>query len=235
MNQTLIIADLHLTTVELDKIDLFNKFCTDYAAQADQLFILGDLFHSWIGDDISLDNYQPIIDILKNLSKTTKVLIMLGNRDFLLANEFERESGCQIIKEPFELKHNNKIYLLMHGDSLCSDDSDYQILKKFLRNPIVQYIFLHLPRKYRLKLTGGLRQKSVEALKYKSLEIMDVNQLTVDHLMANHPSTNLIHGHTHRKNTHTMEGYTRYVLGDWSNKKGNAIKLGKTLDWLEIN
>ena len=235
MNQTLIIADLHLTTVERDKINLFNKFCTDYASQADQLFILGDLFHIWIGDDISLDNYQPIIDILKNLSKTTKVLIMLGNRDFLLANEFERESGCQIIKEPFELKHNNKIYLLMHGDSLCSDDSDYQILKKFLRNPIVQYIFLHLPRKYRLKLTGGLRQKSVEALKYKSLEIMDINQSTVDHLMANHPSTDLIHGHTHRQNTHTMEGYTRYVLGDWSNKKGNAIKLGKTLDWLEIN
>jgi len=207
MNQTLIIADLHLTTVERDKINLFNKFCTDYASQADQLFILGDLFHSWIGDDISLDNYQPIIDILKNLSKTTKVLIMLGNRDFLLANEFERKSGCQIIKEPFELKHNNKIYLLMHGDSLCSDDSDYQILKKVSEKP----------------------------LKYKSLEIMDVNQSTVDHLMANHPSTDLIHGHTHRQNTHTMEGYTRYVLGDWSNKKGNAIKLGKTLDWLEIN
>jgi UDP-2,3-diacylglucosamine hydrolase len=235
MNQTLIIADLHLTTVERDKIDLFNKFCTDFAAQAEQLFILGDLFHSWIGDDISLDNYQPIIDILNNLTKTTKVLIMPGNRDFLLANEFERKSGCQIIKEPFLLKHNNDNYLLMHGDSLCSDDSNYQRLKKFLRNPIVQYIFLHLPRKYRLKLTGGLRQKSIEALKYKSLEIMDVNQSTIDQLMVHYPSTDLIHGHTHRQNTHTMEDYTRYVLGDWSNKKGNAIKLGKTLDWLEIN
>ena len=235
MNQTLIIADLHLTTVELDKIDLFNKFCTDYAAQADQLFILGDLFHSWIGDDISLDNYQPIIDILKNLTMTTNVFIMFGNRDFLLASEFERKSGCQIIKEPFLLKHNNDNYLLSHGDSLCSDDIDYQRLKKFLRNPIVQYIFLHLPKKYRLKLTGGLRQKSVEAQKYKSLEIMDVNQSTVDQLMVSHPNTDLIHGHTHRQNAHTMEDYTRYVLGDWSNKKGNAIKLGKTLDWLEIN
>ena len=235
MNQTLIIADLHLTTVELDKIDLFNKFCTDYAAQADQLFILGDLFHSWIGDDISLDNYQPIIDILKNLSKTTKVLIMLGNRDFLLANEFERKSGCQIIKEPFELKHNNKIYLLVHGDSLCTDDVDYQKLKKVLRNPIIQFIFLHSPKNLRLKLTGQLRKKSVEALKYKVVEIMDVNQSTVDNLMANHPCTDLIHGHTHRQNTHMMEGYTRYVLGDWSNKQGNAIKLEETLDWLEIN
>ncbi len=235
MNQILIVSDLHLTTVENDKVELFNKFCTDFAAQAEQLFILGDLFHSWIGDDISLDNYQPIIDILNNLTKTTKVLIMPGNRDFLLASEFERESGCQIIKEPFLLKHNNDNYLLMHGDSLCSDDIDYQRLKKFLRNPIVQFIFLHLPKKYRLKLTGGLRQKSIEAQKYKALEIMDVNQSTVDQLMASHSNTDLIHGHTHRKNTHTMEGYTRYVLGDWSNKKGNAIKLGKTLDWLEIN
>ena len=235
MNQILIVADLHLTTVEIDKIDLFNKFCTDFATQAEQLFILGDLFHSWIGDDISLDNYQPIIDILNNLTKTTKVLIMPGNRDFLLASEFERESGCQIIKEPFLLKHNNDNYLLMHGDSLCSDDIDYQRLKKFLRNPIVQFIFLHLPKKYRLKLTGGLRQKSVEAQKYKSLEIMDVNQSTVDQLMVSHPNTDLIHGHTHRQNAHAMEDYTRYVLGDWSNKKGNAIKLGKTLDWLEIN
>ena len=235
MNQTLIIADLHLTTVESDKVDLFNKFCTDFAAQADQLFILGDLFHSWIGDDISLDNYQPIIDILKNLTKKTKVFIMLGNRDFLLASEFERKSGCQIIKEPFLLKNNNENYLLMHGDSLCSDDIDYQRLKKFLRNPIVQFIFLHLPKKYRLKLTGGLRQKSVEAQKYKAVEIMEVNQSTVDQLMSNRPGTDLIHGHTHRQNTHPMGSYTRYVLGDWSNKQGNAIKLGKTLDWLEIN
>mgnify|MGYP001159762574 FL=1 len=235
MNQTLIIADLHLTTVEIDKVELFNKFCTDFAAQADQLFILGDLFNSWIGDDISLDNYQPIIDILKNLSKTTKVFIMRGNRDFLLASEFERGSGCQIIKEPFLLKHNNDNYLLMHGDSLCSDDIDYQRLKKFLRNPITQFIFLHLPTKYRLKLTGGLRQKSIEAQKYKAVEIMDVSQSTVDQLMASRPNTDLIHGHTHRQNTHAMDTYTRYVLGDWSNKRGNAIKLGETLDWLEIN
>jgi UDP-2,3-diacylglucosamine hydrolase len=160
---------------------------------------------------------------------------MLGNRDFLMASEFERKSGCQIIKEPFELKHNNKIYLLVHGDSLCTDDVDYQKLKKVLRNPIIQFIFLHSPKNLRLKLTGQLRKKSVEALKYKVVEIMDVNQSTVDNLMANHPCTDLIHGHTHRQNTHMMEGYTRYVLGDWSNKQGNAIKLEETLDWLEIN
>jgi len=221
--------------VEDDKVDLFKKFCNNFASQADQLFILGDLFHSWIGDDISLDNYKPVIDILLDLSKTTKVYVMAGNRDFLLASEFERKSGCQIIQEPFELKQNDKNYLLMHGDSLCSDDVDYQRLKKILRNPVIQFTFLHLPKQYRLKLTGGLRKKSIEAQKYKSLEIMDVNQITVDKLMENYPNTDLIHGHTHRQNTHPMQSYTRYVLGDWNNKKGNAIKLNDTLDWLEIN
>jgi UDP-2,3-diacylglucosamine hydrolase len=99
----------------------------------------------------------------------------------------------------------------------------------------VQYIFLHLPKKYRFKLTGGLRQKSIEAQKYKAVEIMGVSQSTVDQLMASHPNTDLIHGHTHRQNTHSMDTCTRYVLGDWSNKQGNAIKLGENLDWLEIN
>ncbi len=235
MNQTLIIADLHLTAVEPEKIDLFNKFCTEYATQAEQLFILGDLFNSWIGDDISLDNYEPIIGILKKLSKTTKVLIMPGNRDFLLASEFERKSGCQIIKEPYILEQNSKKFLLIHGDSLCTDDVNYQKLKKVLRNPIIQFIFLSLPKTFRLKLTGQLRKKSIEAQSYKSEELMDVNQVSTDLLMSSHPGFDLIHGHTHRKNTHTDEKYTRHVLGDWSTNNGNAIKLTDKLEWLEIN
>ena len=235
MQRTFIIADLHLTQVENDKVELFNQFCTEYASKVDQLFILGDLFNTWIGDDISLNTYQSIATILNKLTKTTQVFVMAGNRDFLLSNTFEKETGCKLIKEPHLLNHNEKNYLLIHGDSLCTDDVDYQKLKKVLRNPIIQFIFLHSPKNLRLKLTGQLRKKSVEALKYKVVEIMDVNQSTVDNLMANHPCTDLIHGHTHRQNTHMMEGYTRYVLGDWSNKQGNAIKLEETLDWLEIN
>ena len=235
MNQTLIIADLHLTAVEPEKIHLFNKFCTEYATQAEQLFILGDLFNSWIGDDISLDNYQPIIDILKKLSKTTKVLIMPGNRDFLLASEFERESGCQIIKEPYILEQNSMEFLLIHGDSLCTDDVNYQKLKKVLRNPITQFVFLSLPKTFRLKLTGQLRKKSIEAQSYKSEELMDVNQASTDLLMSRYPGFDLIHGHTHRQKTHSAEKYTRHVLGDWSTNNGNAIKLTDKLERLEIN
>ena len=235
MQNTLIIADLHLTQVESDKIELFDQFCTEYASKVDQLFILGDLFNTWIGDDISLNTYQSIAAILAKLTMTTQVFVMAGNRDFLLSNTFEKETGCTLIKEPHLFNHNKKNYLLIHGDSLCTDDVDYQKLKKILRNPIIQFIFLHLPKNLRLKLTGQLRKKSIEAQSYKSEKIMDVNQSAVDELMTKYPNMDLIHGHTHRQNTHKMERYTRYVLGDWKNNKGNAIKLSESLEWLEIN
>jgi len=235
MPQTLIIADLHLTQVENDKIELFDQFCLEHASKVDQLFILGDLFNTWIGDDISLDTYQSITNILNKLTKTTQVFVMFGNRDFLLSNTFEKATGCKLIKEPYSLSHNGKNYLLIHGDSLCTDDLDYQKLKKVLRNPIIQFIFLKLPKKLRLKLTGQLRKKSIEAQSYKSEKIMDVNQSAVDDLMTKYTNSDLIHGHTHRQNTHRMEHYTRYVLGDWKNNHGNAIKLGKSLEWLKIN
>ena len=235
MLTSLIISDLHLTNVESDKVNFFNQFCEDHASKADQLFILGDLFNTWLGDDVSIESHSAIIISLKELTKKTKVFVMAGNRDFLLSHNFETETGCILINEPYELKHNSKKFLLIHGDSLCTDDINYQKLKKVLRNPLVQYIFLHLPKNIRLKLTGQLRKKSVEAQSYKSSKIMDVNQQTTDLLMSKYPGYGLIHGHTHRQNTHTMKNYTRYVLGDWSQSKGNAIKLGESLEWLEIN
>ena len=235
MLSTLIISDLHLTNVELDKVKLFENFCKEQASEVDQLFILGDLFNSWIGDDVSLSSYKVITSILKELSEKTKVFVMAGNRDFLLSKNFEKESGCKLIKEPFELEHNSKKYLLIHGDSLCTDDINYQKLKKVLRNPIIQFIFLNLSKNTRLKLTGQLRKKSIEAQAYKSEKIMDVNQNTTNSLMTKYPGYDLIHGHTHRQNTHNDSNYTRYVLGDWSTQKGNAIKLSDKLEWLEIN
>ena len=235
MLTSLIISDLHLTNVEEDKIDFFDNFCKKYASKADQLFILGDLFNTWIGDDVSLLSYKAIIDILKDLSQSTKVFVMVGNRDFLLAKQFEIDSGCKLINEPYVLQQKSKKFLLIHGDSLCTDDINYQKLKRVLRSPITQFIFLKLPKKFRLKLTGQLRKKSIEAQSYKTEELMDVNQATTDLLMSNYPGFDLIHGHTHRQKTHTEENYTRHVLGDWSNVKGNAIKITDKLEWLEIN
>ncbi|MDB9976017.1 UDP-2,3-diacylglucosamine diphosphatase [Candidatus Thioglobus sp.] len=235
MSTSLIISDLHLTNVESDKVNFFNTFCEDHASKVDQLFILGDLFNTWLGDDVSIKSHNAIISSLKELTKKTKVFVMAGNRDFLLSHNFETETGCTLIKEPYELDHNARKFLLMHGDSLCTDDINYQKLKKVLRNSLVQFIFLRLPKHIRLKLTGQLRKKSVEAQSYKSSKIMDVNQQATDLLMSEYPDHDLIHGHTHRQNTHTMKNYTRYVLGDWSQNKGNAIKLSSGLEWLEIN
>ena len=235
MLTSLIISDLHLTNVEGDKVNFFNTFCENHASKADQLFILGDLFNTWLGDDVSISSHKGVISSLKKLTKETKVFVMVGNRDFLLSHNFEAETGCTLIKEPYELEHNTKKFLLIHGDSLCTDDINYQKLKRVLRNPLVQYIFLHLPKNIRLKLTGQLRKKSIEAQSYKSSKIMDVNQQATDLLMSEYPGHDLIHGHTHRQNTHTMKNYTRYVLGDWSQNKGNAIKLSDGLEWLEIN
>ena len=235
MKTSLIISDLHLTNVEKDKIDFFANFCKKYASKADQLFILGDLFNTWIGDDLSLVSYKEIISTLKDLSKDTKVFVMAGNRDFLLSKQFELKSGCQLISEPYTLEHNANKFLLIHGDSLCTDDINYQKLKRILRNPITQFIFLKLSKNIRLKLTGQLRNKSIEAQKYKTAELMDVNQEATDLLMSKYPGFDLIHGHTHRQKTHIHDKYSRYVLGDWSNAKGNAIKITDKLEWLEIN
>ena len=235
MLNTLIISDLHLTHVEGDKVKFFNKFCNTHASKADQLFILGDLFNTWLGDDVSISSYKEVISTLKKLTEETKVFVMAGNRDFLLSRKFEVETDCKMIQEPYVLKHNSKKFLLIHGDSLCTDDVNYQKLKKVLRNPIIKFIFLHLPKSARLKLTGQLRKKSIEAQSYKSETIMDVNQLAADKLMMKYPGYDLIHGHTHRQNTHITDEYTRYVLGDWDTFKGNAIKLGESLEWLEID
>jgi UDP-2,3-diacylglucosamine hydrolase len=235
MKTSLIISDLHLTNVEKDKIDFFANFCKEYASKADQLFILGDLFNTWIGDDLSLASYKEIINTLRDLSQYTKVFVMAGNRDFLLSKQFELKSGCQLISEPYTLENNAKKFLLIHGDCLCTDDINYQKLKRILRNPITQFIFLKLSKNIRLKLTGQLRNKSIEAQKYKTEELMDVNQETTDLLMSNYSGFDLIHGHTHRQKTHIEEKYTRYVLGDWANDKGNAIKITDELEWLEIN
>ena len=142
MLTTLIISDLHLTNVEEDKIKFFADFCKKHASKADQLFILGDLFNTWIGDDVSLLSYKAIINILRDLSQNTKVFIMVGNRDFLLSEQFELESGCELIDEPYLFEYNSKKFLLIHGDSLCTDDVNYQKLKRVLRNPIIQFIFL---------------------------------------------------------------------------------------------
>ncbi|SMN15265.1 UDP-2,3-diacylglucosamine diphosphatase [uncultured Candidatus Thioglobus sp.] len=234
VNTVLIIADLHLVVNETEKSKLFEKFC-DQAQDANQVFILGDLFNTWLGDDLSAPHYQQIISTLKALSSKTEVLIMTGNRDFLLAKEFSKQTGCKLIESPYLLETHGHQYVLTHGDELCTDDESYQQMKSILQHPITKAIFIRLPKKWRLKLSGELRQKSVEAQQNKTREIMDVNLQAVNELMKKYPGADLIHGHTHRLNTHTEKQFTRHVLGDWSETQGNAIEIADKLNWLKIS
>lgn len=235
MRSSLIIADLHLVSGEVEKTKMFVDFCQNQAAKVDQLFILGDLFNTWLGDDLSIDYYPQVIQALKTLSQKTQIKVMSGNRDFLMGQDFEAQTGCEIIKEPYFFEQGNRQFVLIHGDALCTDDTDYQRLKKVLQHPLTKFVFLRLPKKIRLRLAGQLRQKSVKAQQYKSREIMDVNPDSVNDLMQKYPGADLIHGHTHRQNTHEGDDFRRYVLGDWSSEKGNAIKIDSELTWLEIN
>ena len=234
IQQILIIADLHLVTNEVQKNQLFEKFCQQ-ARQADQVFILGDLFNTWLGDDMSLSYYLEIIQILKDLGQATQVFVMTGNRDFLLAQEFAHQTGCELIDSPYLLEANEHQYVLTHGDELCTDDESYQQMKSILQHPITKAIFVRLPKNWRLKLSGQLRQKSINAQQTKTRKIMDVNQAAVNELMEKYPDADLIHGHTHRLNTHIEPRFTRHVLGDWSNTQGNAIEITDKLSRLEIS
>lgn len=233
--RTLLIADLHLNSGTTDKTNLFLNFCQTHAVKADQLFILGDFFNTWLGDDLSLDDYQTLISALKILSKTTKIFVMTGNRDFLLGQVFEQRSGCTLISTPYLLSTPSAHYVLTHGDELCTDDQSYQRMKSILQHPITIAIFLRLPKKLRLRLAGQLRKKSLQAQQYKSRDIMDVNPNAVSKLMQKYPNADLIHGHTHRLNTHVERKFTRHVLGDWSNHQGNAIEIETALNRLKIN
>lgn len=234
-NRSLIIADLHLNPNEVEKNQLFINFCKTHAREADQLFILGDLFNTWLGDDLSIPIYQQIIDALKDLSQHTKVFLMHGNRDFLLEDKFACQSGVTLINTPYLLESDLGDFVLTHGDELCTDDESYQQLKSILQHPITKFIFIHLPKKMRLRLAGQLRKKSVEAQQSKTLDIMDVNDQAVFALMQKYPNADLIHGHTHRLNTHKNADFTRYVLGDWKSDSGNAISIDSTLNRLEIH
>ncbi|HCW72079.1 MAG TPA: UDP-2,3-diacylglucosamine diphosphatase, partial [Gammaproteobacteria bacterium] len=116
MPSSLIIADLHLVSGEVDKTNLFVKFCQEQASKVDQIFILGDLFNTWLGDDLSLNDYPMIISELKALSATTQIFVMTGNRDFLLGDAFSKQTGCTLINTPYLLETNTQSYVLTHGD-----------------------------------------------------------------------------------------------------------------------
>ena len=217
---TLFISDLHLTEERPKVVALFQNFIHEEAAQADALYILGDLFEAWLGDDAVPSSMQPVLDELAWLTGTgVPVFIMVGNRDFLIGKRFEEMTGCTLLPDPSVINLYGTDTLLMHGDTLCTDDVDYQQFRNQVRNPAWQIAFLEKPIDERIAMARAARAESQARTQEKSEAIMDVNQNAVAELIRQHGITRLIHGHTHRPAIHQLSvdqtPVTRIVLGDW--------------------
>ena len=224
---TYFISDLHLERIESPITNIFTAFLDDLN-QNDSLYILGDLFESWIGDDNVSELSQYISDRLLMLSeRDISVAIMHGNRDFLIGEDFCKASSIELINDPRIIEIDTKKVMLTHGDELCTDDKEYQAFRSVVRNPLWQKDFLNFPISKREKIAGEAKDASKDSKENKAMEIMDVNTDAVLKAFNDQNIEIMIHGHTHRPNIHKVsnegKNLTRYVLGDWS--KNSAIIL----------
>ena len=216
----LFISDLHLDAGRPDAIRRFTDFVDRRASYARELYILGDLFEAWIGDDDDDPRLQPVIESLAQLSKAgVPSAVMHGNRDFLLGQRFCEATGCRLLGDFERIEIHGRPVLLMHGDLLCTDDTRYMTLRATLRDPNWQQSFLAKPLPERRVIAADLRNLSATEIAAKPDEIMDVNQTTVEQTMRQFDVELLLHGHTHRPAVHTfsLDGRkaTRIVLGAW--------------------
>lgn len=212
----LFISDLHLQQERPEITGAFLTFLRDTAATAQQLYILGDLFEAWVGDDAMGSFELMIADALHQLGTSgCQIFLLHGNRDFLLGKKFCRLAGCQLLRDPTAIELGGERALLLHGDSLCTDDREYQRMKKLLRNPLSLLLLRCLPLSARQRLAGNLRQQSRQRTRMKAADITDVNQQEVIRVMASHGVTIMVHGHTHRPAIHQLNDGKRIVLGDW--------------------
>jgi len=218
---TLFISDLHLCASRPSINDALMQFMQHTASKAKALYILGDLFEYWAGDDDVEDVFhQQIISGFKKLSDSgVKIFLMHGNRDFLIAEDFCRMAGIVLIPDPTMIDLYGKKALLSHGDDLCIDDTAYQQFRTQVRDKKWQAEFLSQPLQVRKKQIEAIRVRSEQEKTLKSMTIMDVNAEAVNALLSAYQPDLMIHGHTHRPNRHTIEldgrTITRWVLGDW--------------------
>jgi len=213
---TLFVADIHLGTEHPHTTEGFLRFLSGPAREAEALYILGDLFEVWVGDDTAPAPYPEVLAALRALADSgVAVHVMHGNRDFLLGAGFEAATGCDLIPDPYLIELHGRTTLLMHGDTLCTHDLDYLALRSRLRKLGWIDEFLALPAETRMAQARAMRQQSEAALKEKNDEITDADPEAVRQVMERYGVDRLIHGHTHRPGHHQLERGERWVLGDW--------------------
>ena len=227
-----LISDLHLQEKRPELTKAFKKFLISHAANVDSLYILGDLFEAWIGDDFENDFILEVKSELKKYSSLgKKIYLMHGNRDFLLGEKFCEEIGGFLLDDPTTIKINNFEITLMHGDSLCTDDLDYQSFRTVVRDEKWQIDFLEKEISERIELAQNLREVSKIENKDKDHQIMDVNIMAVNEIFQRFKNNILIHGHTHRPKIHEEKYGTRYVLGDWE-KQYYFLKIDESIEFI---
>ncbi|MEP7155729.1 MAG: UDP-2,3-diacylglucosamine diphosphatase [Betaproteobacteria bacterium] len=230
---TLFISDLHLCEERPSISALFAQFMNDIAPGAKALYILGDLFEHWLGDD-QLDHDPLARDVASRLAKLaaegTEIFFMHGNRDFVVGPRFASEAGLTLLADPTVITTGDDRFLLLHGDTLCTDDVAYQQFRKQVRNPAWQAVALAKPYAEREQIARSIRQRSDVEKSIKAEAIMDVNADAVSAAFAEHQYPIMIHGHTHRPAKHELivDGQTciRWVLQDWHDFGGYLAMTG---------
>ncbi|MFV0926385.1 UDP-2,3-diacylglucosamine diphosphatase [Pseudomonas qingdaonensis] len=225
----LLISDLHLQEERPDITRAFLDLLATRARSAQALYILGDFFEAWIGDDAMTPYQASICQALRALSDTgTQVFLMHGNRDFLIGQAFCKAAGATLLPDPSVVELGGEPVLLMHGDSLCTRDEGYMKLRRYLRNPVSLWVLRHLPLHTRHKLARKLRSESRAQTRMKANDIVDVTPEEVPRVMQQHGVRTLVHGHTHRPAIHKLmvgdAPARRIVLGDWD-RQGWALQV----------
>ena len=226
--ETLFISDLHLAAERTQAVELFLRFARHRARQAEALYILGDLFDAWIGDDDDGPMAVVVREALHELTAAgTAVSFQGGNRDFLVGTRFAEATGVRLLPDFAVVDLYGTPTLLTHGDLLCTDDLDYQKARVMLRSPALVADFLAKPLPACAALAAEYRRRSGEATSLKAEDIMDVNAATVAQTMREHGVRRLIHGHTHRPAIHalTLDGAAaeRIVLAEWHDDAGQCV------------
>lgn len=213
----LFVSDLHLSPDLPKTTDLFLRFLRDHALRTRSLYLLGDIFEYWAGDDDLDDPFNRcIIHALRNVSdQGVSVNWIAGNRDFLAGDAFASACGLHLLREPHVVDIAGQRLLLLHGDAQCTDDVAYMGFRSQVRDPDWQRAFLARSLAERKAIITGMREGSRQAQRDKPMAIMDVNTAEISQLFDTYAVTLMIHGHTHRPQVHEADGRIRHVLPDW--------------------
>ena len=241
MSHSLFISDLHLSHENPRSAELFLRFANEVAPKAEALFILGDLFEYWAGDDDLTDSFHlRITNTLRDLNaQETRIFIMHGNRDFLMDEELGSACDATLLDDPTMICLYGKPTLLTHGDTLCTDDTEYQRFRTLVRGDAWQLQFLAQPLAQRKTQIEQLRMQSESQKRSKEMALMDVNLDAVHEMLRRNDYPRLIHGHTHRpaKHLHQVDGHTckRWVLGDWDSGMAAILRCdAHGLAWVNL-